>query len=86
MVPAWMTLVHRRVRPALAAAQAGVPLPMMNRLPTGPANAAVHVMSQRMDQPTATAGDPARDHGPIMLLVPHVPAPLTPAADPLVMQ
>jgi hypothetical protein len=59
---------------------------MMDRRPTDPADAAGQVMSQGVDQAAAAAGDPARDHGPIVLFIPHVPASLTAAADPVVMQ
>jgi hypothetical protein len=86
MVPASMTMVQWRIRPVLAAAPAGVPLPIMNRLPTGPADAAVQIMSQGVEQSAAAAGDSARDDGPIMLLVPEVPAALASAADPMMMQ
>ena len=86
MVPTSMTMVHWRIRPALVTAQAGVSLPLVNRLSTDPADAPVQVMSQRVGQPAAATGDPARDHGPIMLLISHVPASLTAAADPMMMQ
>ena len=64
-------------------ALAAVVTPVVSLRAAHPADAPVEVVGQGVDQPAAATGDTAGDGGPIMLLVPQVPAPLTAATDPM---